>query len=199
MAILKFYQNVPVALTLTRAVSTPAPSQYGRTEFKWSAKGNDGKPTTFYAPEDLDRLLTRGLKEDHIAVGEVIQITRIQNGAGTAWDVRNHAEPNFYAEHHAAPPAKAPAPTKPAPNEKAPTPEESLLDASMKSPITVKQIAALYTQAYLEVRNAMHALNGAGLSDEFLRQAAASVFIESARRQLRPDGSRLKELIQKAA
>lgn len=185
MAIIKFHPNTPVALTLMRGASVKAPSQFeGKMDYKWSAKGSDGKPATFYASEDLDQMLARGLEEDHIAVGEAIQITKIQNSTGVAWDVRNHAAPNVYA---AAPNAKAAAPAV----EKAPAvklPPEN-------DPLNMRNLAALWLLAYLEIKNASTCVD-AGIDDEYIHKAATSIFMEGAHRRYNANTQRLNMFIK---
>jgi hypothetical protein len=194
--IIKFEPNIPVHLVLTRSTGKDALSNFGEMQYQWNARDLEGNTIVFYATAALNQKIVAALDQNRIAVGAPAEICkRVSSGNKTTWVVQaatTTAETNEAQNTQSLPSSAAPAKT--APPAKADPPR---LEATDAGAITIRHIAALYTQSYLEVRNAMHSLNGAGLSDEHLRQATASVFIESARRQLRADAPRLRELMDK--
>lgn len=197
--IVKFQPNIPVQLTLTRDSSQKSESNYGDGVVQWQWKGRQGDNfVVFYASTTLDQKIKEALRDKKIEVGEPCEICKRVNGKQTVWVVQAMpaAAGHVVEADEAHNTQSLPAPARQAtvkPMATAPPAEKNT--ATPAAP-TVREVARLYAECWLEVQHAMSALGAKGLKEpEDLRHATASVFIEATRRQIKPDVARLRELI----
>lgn len=198
--ILKFDPNTPVSLTLTSAETSPATSKKdGKPQYIYRAQTAGGK-SIFYASQVLNEKIQEALTAKKITIGSRIEICKRVAGDQTQWVVQAMAntaaktvETNEAQNTQSLPAPAHAASVKPMPTAKAP----EAMPAKSEAPAPgVREVARLYAECWLEVQNAMTALGTRGIKEqEDLRHAASAIFIEAARRQLKPNTARLKELL----
>ena len=208
MAIKKLVPNVAARFALMAEKGEKTEGQFG-IDFAWKVQA-DGSPQTFYARPDLNHMIETLIISDDIRLGQPFEITKATDAKGKEVhfllrhrnglrDTANLDKAPAPATAVNIPPASSPAPSNGAPSVPPArlvvpeSPEKPASVASTHAP-AVADKAALYAQCFMEILIGMRGLNGNGLSEGEIRQAATAVFIECGKSNIKADRDRIKML-----
>lgn len=207
--IIRFEPNVAAQFKLLRTTSAQSLSKFdNQIQHQWRGRDAAGNDILFYASDALNAKIIEFCNRTPNALAVTLDVCKRVTGNKTQWIVQQApsaiVETNQAHNTQSLPAAQTrPASIKPMPPAKStPTPAAPAAAANAAPPAAapssnnVREVARLYAECWLEVQHAMIALGVKGLKNaEDLRHAASAVFIESTRRQIKPNVARLKELL----